>query len=403
MTNSRRYLRDYGQCSTLRNLIAEVERTIRLLTALLRDTNDPIQRENIQDGLTAANNELDGLLQALAAAGCNEVPVNYTGNWIYAANQNAITVYPLGATGNVYPSRTISGSQTGLAGPFGLALDSTSYLFVANLAASTITIYAPSAHDNVLPVRVIAGPLTGLYVPLALAMDQQDNLYALNAGGNPLYRTVTMYAQGSYGNVQPTRIYQNIEFSDENLAGITVDGNGELYIGHQGPDAVSVHNPNGTLSRVIAGPSTLLYQPASVVVDAEGNLYVLNQSSGTVLNPGPGTVTVYPPGADGDVAPNLVLTVGPPTPWESPWPFAAAMSIDGNANIYVACTTGYAAGGSIAEYAAGSSGNASPGETIIGPQTALNDPSAILIEDPDVHPVVVPPVPIGGGGRIGGG
>lgn len=45
---------------------------------------------------------------------------------IYVANgtTNAITVYPLGAGGNVAPLRTIVGASTGLSTPIGMVVDS---------------------------------------------------------------------------------------------------------------------------------------------------------------------------------------------------------------------------------------------------------------------------------------
>lgn len=55
--------------------------------------------------------------------------------------------------------------------------------------------------------------------------------------------------------------------------------------------------------RAIVGPHTGLYQPSAVAFDAEGNLYVAN----TGLSSSDGSVTVYPPDADGDVAPSRTL------------------------------------------------------------------------------------------------
>jgi DNA-binding beta-propeller fold protein YncE len=51
--------------------------------------------------------------------------------------------------------------------------------------------------------------------------------------------------------------------------------------------------------RAIVGPHTGLDQPMAVAFDADGNLYVAN----TGLSSNAGSVTVYPPEADGDVAP----------------------------------------------------------------------------------------------------
>jgi hypothetical protein len=406
MNGSRVYLRNYSQCNTLRGLIADVERTIGWLTALKSRTTDRIQLADIQQGIDAANSELDGLLSALAAAGCNEVPVNYTGHWIYViyTGDNAvgqgINVYPLEATGDVPPSRTITGPKTGLTLPSGLALDSESNLFASDYASNAIMTYSPGADGNVLPVRVIVGSQTGLSNPTSLAMDTQDNLYVLNLAPSYAPSTVTVYAPGSSGNAQPVRTYQGIKLGLETIGDIAVDSDGNLYIPHANSyDAVTVFAPDGAVTRALTGLSVSAGFPgpgnaSSVTVDAEGNLYVLEFSPvGDEAY-----VLVYPPGADGDApATSAVLDTGLQN-----LTFSATVRTDRHGNIYV--TSGYprALGqpilpGAITMWFAGSSGNAAPSGTITGPLTGLSYPTALVIEDPHVQVPSVPP------GRIGGG
>ena len=407
MNGSRVYLRDYSQCSTLQGLIAAEERTIGWLTALKKRTNDPIQLKNIQEGLDAANSILDGLLNAQAAAGCNEVPANYTGNWMYVITgelwtDQGVNVYPLGPTGDVQPVRTIGGAQTGLSSPAGLALDSTSYLFVANMLSNAIMIYPPAppgAAGNVPPVRMITGPLTGLSNPGPLAMDRLDNLYVLNIGPSVLSpATVTVYAPGSYGNAPPSRAgqgvstYYDIRFGQEIIPDIAVDGDGNLYVAHQYEyDAVTVHAPDGTQTRAITGLAAATGQPGSgfptsLALDADGSLYVLEWVESAAIFDDI-YVLVYPPGAD---APSAVLLTGLQADY-------AEIAIDRSANIYVASGV-YDPPGTITRWAAGSTGNAPPSGTITGPLTELNLPSALLIYDPDVQTPWITPGPIGGGG-----
>jgi hypothetical protein len=127
-----------------------------------------------------------------------------------------------------------------------------------------------------------------------------------------------------------------------------------------------------------------------VTVDPAGTVYACN------LN---GTITVYPPGADGDVAPSAVLDV----PAQ-----ASTVRLDRHGNIYVgvmaALDTGQAGGqqtvgfGSIVRYAAGATGATVPQGTISGLLTGLSSPLALLIQDPDVK-VIPYPLPKAGGGN----
>jgi len=77
-----------------------------------------------------------------------------------------------------------------------------------------------------------------------------------------------------------------------------------IYVSNFNSDSVSVFeaNAHGNAAPVrrIAGPRTRLRGPIGIAVDAERNLYVANRG-------GTG-VTVYPPDADGDVAPWRVLS-----------------------------------------------------------------------------------------------
>ena len=76
---------------------------------------------------------------------------------IYASNstEDRIAVFPLGACGDVAPSRTIEGGRTGLAEPRGLSLDAWGRLHVANRKTATVTVYAPGAQGNAAPLRVL--------------------------------------------------------------------------------------------------------------------------------------------------------------------------------------------------------------------------------------------------------
>jgi sugar lactone lactonase YvrE len=212
-----------------------------------------------------------------------------------------------------------------------------------------------------------------LGVPSALATDQRDDLYVLNVGGLPGNRTVTVYGSGAWGDVAPIKTYFGIEIGDENLEDITVDSDGYLYLAHQVDDyAISVFAPDTTLVRRIQGPSTLLSVPNSVAVDAAGNLYVCNAGQ---------SITVYPPGADGDASPSAILDV----PSD-----AQGVRLDRHANVYVGAFADNEKG-SIYEYSAGSTGSTAPGRTISGPHTRLNWPTSLMIEDPDVK---FPPLPL---------
>ncbi len=75
---------------------------------------------------------------------------------------NAITEYKAGAKRNVKPIDTISGGNTELDSPTGMAFDSSGRLYVANTSGDAVVAFAKGASGNATPVVTISGSNTGL-------------------------------------------------------------------------------------------------------------------------------------------------------------------------------------------------------------------------------------------------
>jgi hypothetical protein len=76
---------------------------------------------------------------------------------------DSITIYLAGSNGNASPSSTISGVSTGLAVPYGIALDSSGNIYVANDGSTigisdSVTVYAPGSSGNAAPAAQYLGP-----------------------------------------------------------------------------------------------------------------------------------------------------------------------------------------------------------------------------------------------------
>jgi sugar lactone lactonase YvrE len=239
---------------------------------------------------------------------------------------DSITIYAPGTNPNAVPIATIGSfgatDKTTLGGPVALAVDATGEIFVANSQGDGIVIYAPDSNGNVPPMRMIAGSSTKLDSPVALAIDSSGDLYVLNATGGPHNRgSVTIYPPGGGGNVAPVRSISGTANADQtgltNAGGLAVDGRNNIYVANDGSigvgfDSVTIYpagsNGNVAPTATISGPLTQLQQPSSVAVDSIGNIFVANDVSadGKHLD----SITVYPPGSNGNVAPAMRLTNG---------------------------------------------------------------------------------------------
>jgi hypothetical protein len=96
------------------------------------------------------------------------------------------------------------GSNTGLAFPVGIAVDTSGIIYVANAATDAITEYAKNSSGNVSPINTISGPSTGLNTPFGIALDSSGLIYVANAGGYEGNNvSVTVYAANATGNAIP--------------------------------------------------------------------------------------------------------------------------------------------------------------------------------------------------------
>ena len=290
-----------------------------------------------------------------------------TGQTIYVANSgnNSITEYAATASGNVSPTRTISGSNTGLRAPDGLAVGSSGTIYVASSGSNSITEYAVTASGNVSPTRTISGSNTGLRAPDGLAVGSSGTIYVANFGG----ASITEYASGVSGNVAPVRTISGANTTLSSPWGVGVNTSGALYVTNRGGSGIVefVTGASGNVApvRTISGAHTLLYEAWGIVLDASGTAYVSNGSS---IN---NAITEYSSGASGNVSPNNSIS-GSNTGVSAP----NGEAFDSSGTLYI-CNNDST--NSVTAYASGATGNASPLRIISGVSTGLNGCSGLAV------------------------
>lgn len=215
------------------------------------------------------------------------VALDSAGN-IYAANElsSSITVYAAGSSGNVSPTWQIVGSKTGLATPSGVAVDTSGNIYATNgvndngTPPYSVTVYPAGSNGNVTPSRTITGSKTGLSQPYSIAVDSSGNIYVANAGTCGGCETVTVYSSTQNGNVSPIR---TISGSNTGFGNGSIDVawfGGRIYITSDYnrvgifPDTANGNNVAPTKS--ISGTATKLDQPYGIAIAPTGRIYVGN-------------------------------------------------------------------------------------------------------------------------------
>ncbi len=311
------------------------------------------------------------------------------------ANENSIGVFSAGANGNVAPSVTIE-SPTEVSSPSSVAIDTTGKIYVANGGgqenppdgSNHITIYPPGSYANVAEIATIEGDgdndKPGLSFAEAIAVDARGRIYVADNYGIVNNGRVAVFSAGSHGNVAPIATITGPKIGDKtgvnNPVGLAFDSASDLYVlnSNGGPDnsgSITVYPPdaNGNVApkAVIANDpkdkQTQFHSPAGMALDSAGNIYVTNNDNNTV--------TVYAAGKFGNVAPIKIIS-GSHTGLSQPH----GIGIDSDGNIYVSNDGSDNTGvDTVTVYAPGSSGDAKPIATISGALTGLGKPGGLAV------------------------
>lgn len=285
---------------------------------------------------------------------------------LYVSTNSAILRFnnALAATGNVTPVGTITGAAATLSNPQHLVVDpSANRLFVANQGGSSVLVFesASTTTGNVTPTRTISGPATLLSAPHDLALDPTNNALYVADGTQIL---VFSSASTTNGNVPPVH---NISVGVA-VGAILLDvANNRLYVASGSGNLIdrlegaSLQDGNAVVAASISGANTGLAQPEGLALDNTGRLIVSNAS-------GP-SITIYANAAtaNGNITPTATIAgantqlVGPNQILLNPVPSGG--------DLYVADSVG----GKVLIFSnvAGANGNTTPTRTIGGAGTGL--------------------------------
>jgi hypothetical protein len=271
----------------------------------------------------------------------------------------------LAVGGNVSPTRTIKGTNTGLTQPIGVVRDGAGRAYLSDFGADSVGLFGAHATGDVAPSLLLKGNLTGIDGPEGVALDKHGFLYVANV----VSKQVSEFAPGASGNVAPANSFT----TGAGNFGLALDNAGDIYVS-DATAQVRVYDSAATGSpapiRTITGGNTGLNNPLGINIDVLGRLWVANGAGNAI--------TAYAAGANGDVAPVRTIK-GSDTQLNDPtW-----VTTDDAGNIYV----GNHNSNVVTAYSRTSNGNVAPTQRIAGVATGLSAPWGISVDK--AHTVLV--------------
>lgn len=158
-------------------------------------------------GSTGSTSPIQTINLGLHIAWISNIATDASGN-IYAMGVNGsniptIVKYSSTASGSATPTKTISGSNTGIGSPlYGIAVDSAGRMVVADYPHSRIAIFNAGDNGNVAPDVVISGTNTLLFQPYGVEIGGSDDIYVTK----PHNDTILVFASTASGNATPTNV-----------------------------------------------------------------------------------------------------------------------------------------------------------------------------------------------------
>jgi streptogramin lyase len=288
------------------------------------------------------------------------VAVDGSGN-VYVADSRNHTIRkitPAGVVTTLAGTAGSSGSANGTGSaarfyyPYGVAVDSSGNVYVADTSNQTIRTITPAGVVTTLAGTAGAygsadgtGSAARFYYPAGVAVDGSGNVYVADSGST--IRTITPAGvvttlagtAGASGSADGTGSAARFNVPK----GVAVDGSGNVYVADTSNHTIRKITPAGGVTTLAGtagaygsadgtGSAARFYYPEGVAVDASGNVYVADAGNNTIRKITPAGVVTTLAGtarlqgsADG-------------TGSAARFYYPRGVAVDGSGNVYVADT-----------------------------------------------------------------
>ncbi len=211
-------------------------------------------------------------------------------------------VSTLAGTGSI-GSTDGPGVSATLSSPYGVTVDSSGYVYVADTANNKIRKISPEGVVSTLAGTGFTGSTDGsggsatFYNPTGVAVDSNGYVYVADTANNKIRKIspegVVSTLAGSESQGSTDGPGGSATFNEP--SGVAVDSNGNVYVADTANNKIRKITPDGVVSTLAgsgsqgstdgSGGSATFYTPTGVAVDSNGNVLKLRIPSG-ILNIG---------------------------------------------------------------------------------------------------------------------
>jgi serine/threonine protein kinase, bacterial len=240
-----------------------------------------------------------------------------------------------------------AGSTSSFNYPYGVAVDASGNLYVADAGNNVIRKISPSGVVSTLACSGIGsfangtGTAASFNFPCGVAVDAAGNVYVGDYGNqmireiNPSGVVTTLAGSGTIGSLNGTGTAASFNSPE----GVAVDAAGNVYVADYGSQMIRKISPSGVVTTLAGsgqrgdtngtGTTASFSLPAGVAVDATGNVYVGDQNNNMIRKISPSGVVTTLAGTGSSGSDNGSGTVAS---FDGPF----GIAVDAAGNVYVA-------------------------------------------------------------------
>jgi hypothetical protein len=189
---------------------------------------------------------------------------------IFVGNGNGTVNVYAGEHRDYQLVRTLAGPKTKMLHPSSMAIDMSGTIYLADRGGAPgqqrVVVLAAAQSGNVVPSRVLSGPHTELTSPTGIATDASGEVFVADHDSGK----ILIFAADALGDVAPVASLEGLHGPRR----VAVDQDLNVLVSCDGDSSIAVFAPNGprlwTRSAIIT--STAMHDPIGVTADSSGRI-----------------------------------------------------------------------------------------------------------------------------------